>query len=233
MSEADERRIAELEDALKIKTDKVAELRATLDEQNELIGRLRESAEDYNNCIESWCEGFQMEMVEGGAWSWKPFWEEWQTFHAEHSKLIKEHNKLCDYYDALVERWNAKVRGGRPVGRPLAASEAQCATVIKLYGAGASLSEIAEETSLGVNTIRTVVGKASGNDRTTQKYRRRNSAHEVERSKSKPVPAPDARKKANRRKQQIRTINALPQRAQRVVEEGRALVREAKGLGRS
>jgi hypothetical protein len=33
-------------------------------------------------------------------------------------------------------------------------------------------------------------------------------------------------------KRQKRTGDAIPKRAQRVVEEGRALIKEAKGLGR-
>jgi DNA-binding CsgD family transcriptional regulator len=47
----------------------------------------------------------------------------------------------------------------QPVGRPLAASEAQQATVRRLRKAGKSLRWIAEETSLGLNTVRTIVGK--------------------------------------------------------------------------
>jgi hypothetical protein len=42
--------------------------------------------------------------------------------------------------------------------------------------------------------------------------------------------APDARQKAVKFKRQKRSIDALPQQAQRVVEDGRALVEEAKGL---
>jgi hypothetical protein len=44
---------------------------------------------------------------------------------------------------------------------------------------------------------------------------------------------PDARQRASKFKRQKRTIDALPKQAQRVVEEGRALIKEAKGLGRA
>ncbi len=50
----------------------------------------------------------------------------------------------------------------QPVGRPLAASEAQQATVRKLRKAGKSLRWIAEETALGLNTVRTILVKANG-----------------------------------------------------------------------
>jgi transposase len=103
------------------------------------------------------------------------------------------------------------------VGRPLAASEAQCAQVSKLRKAGTSLRGIAEETGLGLNTVRTIVGKANGTDRTTKGWRER-----IE---------PD-RAQATRWKRQRRTGNALPRRAQGVVEQVRALRKEAKGLGR-
>jgi hypothetical protein len=75
--------------------------------------------------------------------------------------------RIADLEDALKQRDRrivelkhdldeATVRP-RNVGRPLAASEAQCATVLKLHKAGTSLRAIAEETSLGLRTVRTIV----------------------------------------------------------------------------
>jgi hypothetical protein len=52
-------------------------------------------------------------------------------------------------YNELARKWNYKILGGQAVGRPLAASEAQ----IALRDAGMSLRTIAEETSLGLNTV--------------------------------------------------------------------------------
>ena len=57
----------------------------------------------------------------------------------------------------------------QPVGRPLQASEAQCEHVRKLRKVGKSLRWIAEETSLTLSTVRTIVSKADGTDRTSQK----------------------------------------------------------------
>ena len=68
--------------------------------------------------------------------------------------------------------------------------------------------------------MRTIVGKMNGNDRTTTKHRRR-----LERI--------DERQRLAKWKRQRRTGDALPRRVQRVVEGGRALVKEAKGLGRA
>jgi hypothetical protein len=88
--------------------------------------------------------------------------------------------------------------------------------VRKLRKAGKSLRWIAEETSLGLNTVRTIVGKLDGTDRTSRK--------ELERI--------DNRQRAIRWKREKRTGDALPRQAQRVVEKGRELLKEAKGLGR-
>lgn len=61
----------------------------------------------------------------------------------------------------------------RNVGRPLAASEAQVDTVRKLRKAGRSLRGIVDDTSLGLNTVRTIVGRMDGTDRTSVKHYQR------------------------------------------------------------
>ena len=76
---------------------------------------------------------------------------------------------------------------------------------------------IADETGLGLNTVRTIVGKINGSDRATKSHWQR-----IE---------PD-RAQMTRWKRQRRTGDALPGQAQRAVEKGRALLKEAKGLGR-
>jgi hypothetical protein len=201
MTEAE--RIASLEDEIKVRDRRIEELRRDVDELRDLMRRMEEQVEDANNVIERWTETFDMEMVEGGSWTWKPFWD--------------EHNGLIDDYNDLVRRWNRFVPliNRQPVGRPLAASEAQCETVLKLRRAGNSLRDIAGETSLGLNTIRTIVNKADGTDRTSRKHRDR-----IE---------PDRAMTWKRRK---RTGAALPRQAQHTFEEGTALLKEAKGLGR-
>jgi hypothetical protein len=184
------RSLSQLEDDLKTCDRRIEELRSEIDEQRDLITRLREHVEDADRVIESWAEAFEMVMTESGGWTWAPFWA--------------QHNKLVDDWNDLVQRWNKylpRIRGEpRNVGRPLAASEAQVVQVRKLRKAGRSLRGIAEDTSLGLDTVRTIVGKMSGRDRTTTKHRIR-----LERI--------DDRQRMAHLKRQRRTGNALPKRA--------------------
>jgi len=197
-------RIGELQDEIKHRDRRIEELRREIDEQRDLIRRLEEHAEDYANVQERWKEAFGMTQTEDGKWTWEPFWD--------------EHSKLIDDYNALVRDWNKylPIINGmpQPVGRPLAASEAQRAEVLKLHKRGESLRGIAEELTLGLQTVRTIVAQKQGTDRTTRKHRERI----------------DNKKQALRWKRQRRTGDALPKQAQRVVEEGRELVKAAKGL---
>jgi hypothetical protein len=73
---------------------------------------------------------------------------------------------------AIVPRWNAVVapRKKRAVGRPLAASDAQCRKVLKLAEAGKSLRAIMDEMNLGMQTVRTIIGRKDYSDRTTLKH---------------------------------------------------------------
>jgi Helix-turn-helix domain of resolvase len=131
-----------------------------------------------------------------------------------------ERNATIARLNDLVRRWNQALPliNGRaqPVGRPLAASEAQVAQVLKLRKAGKSLRWIADETSLSFATVRTITGKANGSDRTSKREQQRI----------------DLRREQLTWKRQRRDGDALPKRAQRVVEYGRELLKEAKGLGR-
>jgi hypothetical protein len=208
MADEDKRRIGELEDEIKRKNERIEELRQEIDEQRDLIGRLREHVEDYASVIENWKEAFGMTMTDDGNWTWEPFW--------------KERNDLIENFNKLVRDWNKYLPliNGRtqPVGRPLAASDAQAAQVLKLHKAGRSLRGIADDTNLTFATVRTIVGKANGTDRTTQKHRAR---IEIDRYR------------LARWTRQRRTGDALPKRAQRMIEQGEKLIKEAKGLGRA
>jgi hypothetical protein len=174
-----------------------------------LIQRLQERDEDYSQCIESWCEAFGMEMTEGG-WTWQPFWD--------------EHNKLIDNYNDLVRNWNKCLplinRQPRNVGRPIAASEAQIREVLQRHRAGESLRNIAEEMTLGLQTVRTVIGQKAGSDRTTRHHRQRFERIDIDQQQRR------------KWKRQRETGNRLPRRVNAFLKEGQALVKEAKGLGR-
>lgn len=197
---SDKQRIGELEDQIKRKDERIAELRDEIDELRDLTSRLREHAEDYVNCLESWKETFGMVMTDDGKWTWEPFWD--------------ERDKLIDDYNKMVRDWNRHVVPPRNVGRPLAASDAQVTQVRKLHKAGRSLRWIMEETSLGFQTVRTIVGQVDGTDGTSQRHMGRID--------------PDRLRQA-RWKRQRRTGDALPRRVQRVIEDGHALAKEARG----
>jgi hypothetical protein len=89
--------------------------------------------------------------------------------------------------------------------------------------AGTSLREIAEETSLGLRTVRTIVSQGNGTDRTTNSRRMRLNL-------PPPAPPPKHRYKNNLGKA---TRAALPKRATAHLEEGRELLKQAKGLART
>jgi transposase len=203
MTTSPEDRIVKLEDDLKQRDRRIADLRQELDEARDLVHRMEEHADDYTNVIEQWKEAFGM-VDTGNGWTWEPFWN--------------EHNRLVDDYIDLVRRWNKVVPllNQNSVGRPLAASEVQQRQVLKLHKAGKSLRSIAEDMNLGLSTVRTIVDKKDGTDRTTSKHRSRIDI------------APLLREHKIRR----RAADRLPQRAQAIAEEGRKLIREAKGLGR-
>ena len=88
-------------------------------------------------------------------------------------------------YKELVKDWNAAVGdlnakvAPRPVGHPLAASEAQVTEVMKLRKRGASLRDIAEETSLSLSTVRTIIGNENRTTRTWRKWFGAHSAGQV------------------------------------------------------
>ena len=100
----------------------------------------------------------------------------------------------------------------RNVGRPLAASDAQRQTVLKLRKAGQSLRAIAEETSLGLNTVRTIVDQR---DRTTIKHMER-----IRRDMG------EERTWLSRK----RTRDGLPRRINALQQQSTELQKEAKGL---
>jgi len=108
----------------------IEKLRRDIDAQRDMIRRMEDEIEDGNRLIEQWCETFEMQMTDDGAWTWQPWWD--------------EHNELVDNYNDLVRRWNRHLPliNGRtqPVGRPLLASEAQVAEVLKLHKRGRSLA---------------------------------------------------------------------------------------------
>ena len=156
-------RIAELEDTLKQRDRRIVELTAERDEERELAAEMREYAEDAHAMIERWIEAFDMEMNDDGVWEWgtETFIDRYHTLMDRYLDLSKRWNKIIPYYNAVVA---PRLRN---LGRPLAASLAQKADVLKRRKAGQSLRGIADETFLSLRTVRTIVDKANGVDRAT------------------------------------------------------------------
>ena len=203
-------RVGQLEDQLKARDQRIGELHIEVDELRDLVRRFEEQDEDEIHAIESWVEALRCERADDGTWSLGPWWE-------AHKERVEKHKALVREWNQYVEEFN---RGGikRPVGRPLQASEAQCSDVLKMRKRGASLRDIADETSLGLPTVRTIVGKKAGTDRTSSRNLKR---IEIDRLK------------AAAWKRTVRTIDDMPRRAHQLVKNRRALLTEAKGLGRA
>ena len=144
-----------------------------------------------------------MVLNDNGQWTWEPFW--------------KENWELVDEYNDLVKRWNRAVpisnAGSQDVGRPLAASDARIAVVLRLHKAGKSLRGIADETSLSLRTVRRPRARCGSHHQGTAREDRgrQASAGALEGAE------------ADRR--------CAAQQVQAVIETGKALVQEAKGLG--
>ena len=138
--------------------DRIMELLGELDKERDLIVAMREhiektheQVERSNHTIKQWIERFEMMLTDEG-WKWK-------------DDLIECHNDLLSKYNALVKKWNRYIdsfKTRQAVGRPLRASEAQQAQVRKLRKVGHTLREIANETNLSFQTIRTIIGQKDG-----------------------------------------------------------------------
>jgi chromosome segregation ATPase len=145
--------------------DRIIELLGELDKERNLIAMMREhieraheQVERSNQTIKQWIESFEMTLTDKG-WSWK-------------DDLIECYNDLLNKYNELVRKWNryiGRFEARQAVGRPLRASEAQQARVRKLRKAGHTLREIANETNLSFQTIRTIIGQKGGVGRTDKK----------------------------------------------------------------
>jgi hypothetical protein len=189
---------------------RTAEVKQERDEARDLIHRMQEQVEDSSAVIDRWVEAFEMQLNAAGEWTWS-------------AGLMERHNALVERYNALLRDWNKFVRqynaaiAPKQIGRPLDASPAQCAQVLKLRnGKGRkSLRGIAEETGLTLQTVRTILDKKDGTDRATTNRLKRID--------------PDRATEISWRARK-RTIDALPRQINQTLKDGAALRKEAKGL---
>jgi Helix-turn-helix domain of resolvase len=208
-------RIAELEDELKLRDEKIKELRKELEEARDLVDQMREHLEDSNGMIEQWIYAFDMTQNEAGHWTFAPAVS--QMLH-DLVHLIDHHEKLLRDWNRFVTKYNRAV-APQPLGRPLAASEAQVKDVLSRRKKGGSLRAIAVATNLSRSTVRTIVGKDQGTDRASKRanlLRKR----EFDRQRAADY---RARKKAR---------DLLPKEITETRKRGDELVRAVKGLGK-
>jgi hypothetical protein len=195
-----------LDDELRQRDRRIAELRAELSEAEQLISELRQQVEDCDALIEQWKEAFGMVQDDSG-WRYAPWLKEHESYHDMYCNVVRDWNRFVPEYNAAVNP--------RPVGRPLAASDAQVAQVMKLRKRGVSLRGIVEETGLGLGTVRTIIDGDAGRDRATMKRLERID--------------PDRKLEASWRARK-RTRDALPARLNATLGKGRDLIQQAKGL---
>ena len=204
-------RISELEeDAERLRED-IKVLKEQLEESADLHTGLVESAQDYEDCLENFCETFGLVQSEDGKWS-----------NGEAIKgrqhLIKAYTQLHKGYNKLVNDYNKYAVPNRPcLGRPLSASPTQQDNVFARRTVGESLRDIALATGLGVRTVRTIIDKKDGVDRATLARLERRS----------PEKAAEAKQLA----MQLRRIKALPKRVNAYLDRSKSLRSTAKGLG--
>ena len=131
------------------------------------------------------------------------------TVHQAYNELV-ENTTRSSALERYVPEYNAV--SPHPVGRPLEASEAQCAGRAPAPQARRVLQTIADETNLGMQTVRTIIGKANGPTARPASTRP---------LKPEDMAAWRARK---------RTRDALPRRVNALLKDKAELLKEAKGL---
>ncbi len=205
-------RIEEFEADLQHRDDQIKELRKDNSRAFDLVAEMREQVEDGNALIDSWIEVFKMEQNDDGVWMFQPMAavDDFNALYEDREKLVRQWNKFIGDYNRTV--------APRGLGRPLQASDAQVKEVRKLRKAKASLRVIAEQTGLGLRTVRTIIGKDAGTDRTSKRTNHLRK-REVDRLKAAEY---RVRKRAR---------DSLPKRITEIQKRGEALVKAAKGLG--
>lgn len=202
-----DKRIQELEDTIRRRDERIAELTQERDHERELNSDLREHFADVNAMIEQWRDAFDMTLNDDGEWDW--------------SEYIQHHKAIEACYDALLKKWNRFVPQYNAIvaptiphpGRPIAASPAQRADVLKRRKARQSLRRIADDTALSFQTVRTIIDRADGVDRSTR----------ARLAKIAPDKLADALERANRKLR-----NSLPGRINAMVKQGAELQKRLK-----
>jgi len=205
MIEMDTDEIAHLRDRIMELVEELGEKRNLVTAMREHIEKADEQVERSNETIRHWVESFDMTPpYKGRAWR---------------DNLIRRYNDLLNDHNELVRRWNRFVglsNTPQAIGRPLQATEAQQSRVRKLRKAGHTLREIAHETHLSFQTIRTILGHKDDTHRATKKNEFRKI--EVNRHRAISCAAPE------------RTRDTPPPEVNAMLKEGESLVKNGRNL---
>jgi uncharacterized coiled-coil DUF342 family protein len=204
--EMDTEDIARLRDRIMELIEELGEERSLITAMREHIEKADEQVERSNEIIRQWVESLEMMPADES--------------RASRNELIRRYNDLLNDHNELVRKWNRFVglyNMPQAIGRPLQATEAQQVRVRKLRKAGHTLREIAHETHLSFQTIRTILGH-------------KNNAHGA------------AKKKDQFRKMEVNRHRAISWRATKrpkdtppaeinaVLKEGEGLVKDGRNL---
>jgi hypothetical protein len=143
---------------------RINELKSEIDGLRQVVRDMEEWVKERDAYLEEFITTFGLDLDNDG------FYRN-GDFIQRHQQLFDDYNELVTRQNKLVRRFNANIASVQPVGRPIAASEAQQDRVLKLHKAGRSSRWIAEETGLSRRTVTTVIEKSDGTDRTTSKRR--------------------------------------------------------------
>ena len=202
-------RIAKLEDEVKQLKRQNAELRVERDAADKLVAAQADHIEDANAFMDRLVEALDLVLDDNGQWTWNEWVQKRDELWEKNQELIRDWNAFVPKYNAVVA---PRVRN---FGRPLAASPAQQADVLKRRKAGESLRGIAEDTGLSFQTVRTIVDKPDRKDRATlARLERRQRDRHAEAGER-------LRKKAR---------DALPRHINEMIKRGAELRKRAKGL---
>ncbi len=159
-------KIVDLERELKFRDRRINELKGEIDGLRQTVRDMEEWVRERDAYLDEFITTFGLELENDG------FYRN-GDFIRRHQQLFDDYNALATRHNKLVRRFNANIASVQPVGRPIAASEAQQDRISKLHKAGRSSRTIAEEIGLSRRTITTVIGKSDGTDRTSSRHRLR------------------------------------------------------------
>jgi lambda repressor-like predicted transcriptional regulator len=157
-------KIVDLERELKFRDRRINELKSEIDGLRQVVRDMEEWVKERDAYLEEFVTTFGLDLDNDG------FYRN-GDFIRRHQQLFDDYNALVTRQNKLVRRFNANIASVQPVGRPIAASEAQQDRVLKLHKAGRSSRWTAEEIGLSRRTVTTVIEKSDGTDRTTSKRR--------------------------------------------------------------